>query len=83
MLRLHVNTATADYDRTVNKGKDLLAKGKQLRVQVVLRGREKAHPEYAVELLQKVMADLEEASTVAKPPTRDNLSVTFNPKRKS
>lgn len=82
ILRLHLNTAAADYDRLIRKGSEILhSKKRQLRIQVQLRGREKASPKAGLDLLQKATDDLSTVSTVARPATTKNLSVTFNPKR--
>lgn len=65
----------------VDKARGFLLDRKQVKVTVMLRGRQKGRPEQALELLRRFSGDLEDCGSLAKEPSSDTLGMTLNPKR--
>lgn len=61
VVRLSVRIGTHDMLFRVEQGVKFLQKGHKLKVELFLKGREKAHPEKAVELMNAFVAELEKA----------------------
>ncbi len=57
-LKFRVNIDQHDYVTKVRRGEEFLDKGNKLKLILQFRGRENAHKELGVELMQKVKADL-------------------------
>lgn len=71
-----------DLVRKMNQAQKFLEKRNQVRIQVFLKGREKNHPERAVELLNEIVEKY--FKTIGQPankPTTRNLSVMINPSK--
>ena len=52
-LRLSVRISQHDFDVRVEQAKKFLERGNKLKLELVLRGRERQHPEKAEELMKK------------------------------
>jgi len=59
-IRFRPNVGQHDYENKLNKIKEFLAKGVKLKVTVMFRGRELAHPEQGAGLLKRIVEDCEE-----------------------
>ncbi len=59
-IKLRVKTEEHDLQTKLKKAKEFLAKGDRVKIHVVYRGREMAHPELGRKMLEKVIAELEE-----------------------
>ena len=63
-VKFRPGTDIGDYDVKVLKLVDFLEEGNKTKVTLRFRGREMAHPELGLEMLQRVEADLASISTV-------------------
>lgn len=81
-LKFHLNIGEADRERFLSKAKEFLAKRSQVKVIIQLKGREKAKPMRGVEFLNEIITELGDAGSPANMPNVQNLSVTFNPKKR-
>ena len=59
-IRLSVRISQHDFDFRLNQAIKFLEKGNKLKIDLILKGREKAHPEKAVEAIKGFVAKLEE-----------------------
>ncbi|MCX7956080.1 MAG: translation initiation factor IF-3 [Patescibacteria group bacterium] len=66
-INFNLFIASADLERLINKGKEFLNEGYQLRLNLTLRGREIAKKNMAFELVNKFIASLGEIN-LSKPP---------------
>jgi translation initiation factor IF-3 len=71
-----------DYEFKVQHARDFLGGRDKVKVTVTFRGREMAHQEIGHKLIQRVLADLAEISTVESPPRSEGrtLSAVLMPK---
>lgn len=60
-LQLGLSIAQNDLSRKINDTKKWLSKGCHVRIIVKLRGREQSRPEVAVDLLQNILAEIDES----------------------
>lgn len=60
-VRLTVRISDNDFNVKLNQAKGFLAKGDKLKVELILKGRERQHPEKAVETIHRFIGDLEKA----------------------
>lgn len=67
-LRLRPKTGAADVQVKVNKAKEFLAKKDKVMVAIVFRGREMAHVDEGIKLLNSFIAELEEVAKVEAAP---------------
>ena len=76
-----------DYETKMNHVRKFLGEGSKVKLTIMFRGREMAHPEFGRELLQRVAADLEDIAVVDQAPLQDGrnmtmlLSSTIKPKK--
>lgn len=59
-IRLSVRISAHDFDFRVNQAVKFLLKGNKLKIEVVLRGRERQHPSKVVEVIERFVAKIEE-----------------------
>lgn len=72
-----------DLTRKMKQAQGFLEKREQVRVQLVLKGRQKGNIPSALELLGKINEEFfTEFGTLTKPPTAQNLSLSYNPSSK-
>ncbi len=67
-IKLSVKIAQNDIDYKVKHAREFLEKGKHVKFRVFLKGREMAHPEAGVEVLEKIIPMIEDIGTVEKKP---------------
>ena len=67
-IKFRPRTEVGDYTVKVNKLRKFLENGDKTKVTMRFRGREFAHQELGMELLKRVVADLEEVSNVEQMP---------------
>lgn len=70
-VRFKVKIGQHDLDMKVRRAEGFLKEGDKVKLSVMFRGRENAHPEIGRTLLQDVQKQLESISTVEKPPTME------------
>jgi translation initiation factor IF-3 len=59
-IRLSVRISQHDFDFRLNQALKFLEKGNKLKLEILLKGREKAHPEKAIETIMNFIKKLEE-----------------------
>ena len=80
-LKFRVNIDEHDYLTKVRHGEEFLDRGNKVRVQLQFRGREMAHHELGMHLMEKVRDDLSSMSQVEMEPkiTGRNVTMTLSP----
>ncbi len=63
-VQLRPNIGESDYALRINRAIEWLGKGNSVKFQIRLRGRENQHRERAIELLDRVVADLGQSGKV-------------------
>lgn len=66
-IRLSLNIDTHDFDTKVNHAKKFLAAGDKLKVSIRFRGREMAHPELGLTIMERCAEALAENAVIEKP----------------
>jgi translation initiation factor IF-3 len=76
-----VNIDDHDYLTKIRHGEAFLDKGNKVRVQLQFRGREMAHQEFGMQLMEKVRDDLAGMSQVEMEPkiAGRNVTMTLSP----
>jgi len=59
-IRLSVRISAHDFGFRIGQAEKFLQKGHKLKIELILKGREKAHPEKAVQTINGFVAKLEE-----------------------
>src|ERR671923_2178284 len=80
-IKFRVNIDEHDYLTKIRHGEEFLERGNKVRVQLQFRGREMAHQEFGMQLMQKVRDDLSGMSQVEMEPkiTGRNVTMTLTP----
>ncbi len=80
-IKFRVNIDDHDYLTKIRHGEEFLDRGNKVRVQLQFRGREMAHQEFGMQLMEKVRDDLSGMSQVEMEPkiTGRNISMTLTP----
>jgi translation initiation factor IF-3 len=80
-LKFRVNIDEHDYLTKVRHGEEFLDRGNKVRVQLQFRGREMAHQDLGLHLMEKLREDLSGMSQVETEPkiTGRNLTMTLAP----
>jgi translation initiation factor IF-3 len=80
-IKFRVNIDDHDYLTKIRHGEEFLDKGNKVRVQLQFRGREMAHQEFGMQLMNKVKQDLAGMSQVEMEPTLAgrNITMTLSP----
>ena len=80
-IKFRVNIDDHDYLTKIRHGEEFLDRGNKVRVQVQFRGREMAHQEFGMQLMEKVRDDLAGMSQVEMAPkiTGRNITMTLTP----
>jgi len=82
-LKFRPRTEVGDYKTKLNKLTKFLESGDKTKVTMRFRGREFAHQELGMELLQRVVADLEEIANVEQMPGMEGrqMVMVLGPKK--
>ncbi len=67
-VKLHVNIDSNDFAIKLRKAREFLADGDKVRVLLTFRGREMAHKELGMDVLNRFLGELAEISTPDGPP---------------
>ena len=80
-IKFRVNIDDHDYLTKIRHGEEFLDKGNKVRVQLQFRGREMAHQEFGMELMEKVKQDIAGMSQVEMEPklAGRNITMTLSP----
>lgn len=65
-IRLSLNIDTHDFNTKINQAKKFIADGNKLKVSIRFRGREMAHPELGLTIMQRAAEALEESAVIEK-----------------
>ena len=81
-IRLRPTTDIHDIEVKMKQAKKFLEAGHHVRIRIVFRGRQIAHPEFGQTLIQRVQTSLEDIAKMDKEPIQDgrNLIANFIPK---
>lgn len=81
-IRLHPKTGQHDIDYRLDHAREFLARGDKVLITMLYSGRELAHIEVGADLLNRVIAQLEDAAKVESPPKREGrrMSALLAPK---
>src|SRR5437867_12789236 len=80
-MKFRVNIDEHEYLTKIRHGEEFLDRGNKVRVQLQFRGREMAHQEFGMQLVEKVRDDLSGMSQVEMEPkiTGRNITMTLAP----
>ena len=80
-IKFRVNIDEHDYLTKIRHGEEFLDRGNKVRVQLQFRGREMAHQEFGMQLMEKVRDDLSGMSQVEMEPkiAGRNITMTLSP----
>ena len=80
-IKFRVNIDEHDYLTKIRHGEEFLDRGNKVRVQLQFRGREMAHQEFGMQLMERVRGDLAGMSQVEMDPkiTGRNVTMTLTP----
>jgi len=59
-IKIRLNIDPHDYETKLNHMRGFLGDGMKVKVTMMLRGRENAHPEYGDQMMKKIIRDVEE-----------------------
>ena len=76
-IRLSLNIDVHDFDTKVNQAKRFMADGDKLKVALRFRGREMAHTQLGVTLMQRFAQACSEAGGMDKPPKMEGRSMVM------
>ena len=76
-VKFRPHTEEHDLGFKIRNLKKFLEKNARVKVSVIFRGREMAHMEIGLELLQRIAEEVEELGTVEQPPTREGWRLTM------
>lgn len=81
-IRLHPKTGQHDIDYRLEHAREFLARGDKVLITMLYSGRELAHIQVGADLLNRVIAQLEDAAKVESPPKREGrrMSALLAPK---
>ncbi len=77
-IKFRVRTEQHDYMTKVRRGEEFLYKGNKLKVTLMYRGRENEHKELGVELLMRVIEDLNHVGSADTSPRVSGRIATFS-----
>jgi len=76
-IRMRPRTDDHDLQVKVRKVEEFLGDGDKVKVGVIFRGREMAHPELGRRLLERVIAELKGAAVIERPPSMEGKMVSM------
>ena len=74
-IRLSLNIDTNDFNTKVNQAAKFLQQGHKLKVSIRFRGREMAHPEQGLNVLERLAEDLKPYATVESKPKMEGRNM--------
>ena len=82
-VKFRPGTEKGDYNTKLRRLREFLEEGDKVKITLRFRGREMAHQELGMELLNKVESDLSDLATVEQMPKMEGrqMVMVMNPKR--
>ena len=82
-IKFRVNIGTHDYETKLRHAEEFLDKGNKVRMLLQFRGREMAHQEFGIRLIERVKNDLEPFSVVEQYPKMEGrqMVMVLSPKK--
>lgn len=74
-IKLRPNIGDHDYEVKLNQARGFLEDGDKVKITLRFRGREMAHQELGMKVLERVATDLEAISRIEQPPRMDGRQV--------
>ena len=75
-VKFHPNIDENDFLIKYRRAVDFLKRGDKVRLLLVFRGREMAHPEIGEEVMNRMLSKLEEISNIDAPPKRMHRNIS-------
>lgn len=84
-VKFHINVEQHDYETKLRQARKFFEKGHRVKFSLFYRGRERAHQELGFQLMERVMADLEDCAQVDQKPRMMGRSVIMqmSPKKEA
>ena len=76
-IKIRLNIDPHDYETKLNHMRDFLNEGMKVKVTMMLRGRENAHPEFGDKLMHKVIEDVQSCGRAEVMPRLMGRSITM------
>jgi translation initiation factor IF-3 len=76
-IKIRLNIDPHDYETKVNHMKGFLGDGMKVKVTMMLRGRENAHPEYGNQMMHKIIGDVQDCGRPEVMPKLMGRSITM------
>jgi len=76
-IRMKPRTDKADLEVKVHKIEEFLAEGDKVKVSVIFRGREMAHPELGRAVLERVIGELKGIAVLERPPAMEGRMISM------
>ena len=76
-IKIRLNIDPHDYETKLNHMREFLGDGMKVKVTMMLRGRENAHPEFGDKLMQKVIEDVQACGRAEVMPKLMGRSITM------
>lgn len=82
-IRLRPGTGIGDMEIKAKQAREFLAEGHKVAIQLQFRGRERAHPEVAVEVIDRFAGMLEDVAKVEQAPRQEGrrMNAVLAPKK--
>ncbi len=74
-IRLKPKIGDHDYQVKLGFVKKFLGRGDKVKVTLLFRGREMAHPELGTRVLERLKTDIAEVAQIEKPPLREGRAI--------
>ncbi len=74
-IRLKPKIGDHDYQVKLGFAKKFLERGDKVKVTLIFRGREMAHPELGTKVLERLKADIIDVGLIEKPPLREGRAI--------
>jgi translation initiation factor IF-3 len=84
-MKFRPKISGGDYDTKMRHVERFLQEGSKVKVTIMFRGREMAHPELGMRILDRIADDVSDYAAVDQPPRQDgrNMTMVLHPTRKS
>jgi len=83
-MKFRPKISGGDYDTKMRHVERFLKEGSKVKVTIMFRGREQAHPELGLRILNRIAEEVDEIAAVDQAPKQDgrNMTMVLNPHKK-